>query len=47
MLYATWVATGNRVLTADRMEYLEKRFGRGSVDRIRHYMVLMKSGELT
>ena len=46
VLYTTWVVSGKRVLTADRMEYIEKRFGKGSVERIRHYMAMMKAGEL-
>lgn len=46
VLFATWQITGKRVLTQDRMEFLEKRYGRGSVERIRHYMMLMKNGEL-
>lgn len=46
VLYATWKATGQRVLTAERMEYLEKRYGTGCVARIRHYMDMMKNGEL-
>lgn len=46
VLFATWQATGNRVLTNERMEFLEKRYGRGSVERIRAMMVLMKNEEL-
>lgn len=46
VLYATWKATGQRVLTAERMEYLEKRYGTGCVARIRHYMDMIKKGEL-
>ena len=46
MLFRTWQASGNRVLTNDRMEFLEKRYGRGSVERIRNYMVMMKNEEL-
>ena len=46
MLFRTWQATGSRVLTNDRMEFLEKRYGRGSVERIRNYMVMMKNEEL-
>jgi hypothetical protein len=47
VLYATFVATGNRVLTQERMEFLEKRYGVGCVARIRQYMTMMKNGELT
>lgn len=46
VLFATWQATGNKVLTADRMEFLEKRYGRGSIERIRQMMVQMKEGTL-
>ena len=46
VLFATWKATGQRVLTQDRMEYLEKRYGVGCVQRIRGYMDRMKNGEL-
>ena len=47
VLFATWQATGKKVLTADRLEYIEKRYGNGAVERIRNYMMMMKSGELT
>lgn len=46
VLYATWKATGQRVLTQERMEWLEKRYGTGCVARIRHYMDMIKKGEL-
>lgn len=46
ILFATWKATGKRVLTQERMEYLEKRYGTGCVVRIRQYMDMMKNGEL-
>jgi hypothetical protein len=46
VLYCTYVMTGKSVLTRDRMEYLEKRFGRGSVERIRSYMNKLRTGEL-
>jgi hypothetical protein len=47
VLYATWMATGKRVLTVERIEYLEKRYGIGCVTRIRQYMDMIKNGELT
>jgi hypothetical protein len=47
MLYATFLATGKRVLTEERMEFLEKRYGTGCVARIRQYMKMMQNGELT
>ena len=46
VLFATWKATNKRVLTQDRMEYLEKRYGTGCVARIRQYMDKMKNGEM-
>lgn len=46
VLYATWKATGKRVLTQERMEFLEKRYGTGCVARIRQYMDMMRNGEL-
>lgn len=46
MLFSTWKATGKRVLTQERMEFLEKRYGVGCVQRIRKYMDMMKNGEL-
>ena len=45
-LFSTWKVTGKRVLTVERMEYLEKRYGSGCVSRIRKYMEQMKNGEL-
>lgn len=47
VLYATWLATGKKVLTVERLEKIEKVYGRGSVERIRNYMVMMKNGEIT
>lgn len=46
VLFATWQATGKKVLTADRLEYIEKRYGNGAVERIRNYMMMMKNEEL-
>lgn len=46
VLFATYQVTKKSVLTADRMEYLEKRYGAGCVKRIRDYMTRMKNGEL-
>ena len=46
VLYATWLATGKKVLTVERLEKIEKVYGRGSVERIRNYMMLMKNGEI-
>lgn len=47
VLFATWKATNKRVLTQERMEYLEKRYGVGCVARIRQYMDKIKNGEMT
>lgn len=46
MLFRTWETAKQRVLTNERMEFLEKRYGVGCVARIRHYMDLMRKGEL-
>ena len=46
VLFATWQATGKKVLTAERLEFSEKRYGRGSVERIRQMMIDMKEGRL-
>lgn len=46
VLYRTYQSTGQKVLTQVRMEWLERRYGTGSVARIRSYMVKLQSGEL-
>ena len=46
VLFATWKATGKKVLTVERMEFLEKRYGTGCVARIRQYMDKMKNGDM-
>ena len=46
VLFATWKATGKKVLTVDRLERIEKIYGRGSVERIRQMMIDMKEGRL-
>ena len=46
MLYRTWETTKQKVLTKERMEYLEKRYGIGVVVRIRQYMDMMRKGEI-
>ena len=45
-LYRTYETLKRSVLTADRIEYLERRYGTGSVQRIREYMRKIQSGEL-
>jgi hypothetical protein len=46
VLYRTYESTGQKVLTQVRMEWLERRYGTGSVARIRGYMQKLQSGEL-
>ncbi len=46
VLYCTYVMTGKSVLTRDRIEYLEKRLGYGSTQRIRELMNKLRTGEL-
>jgi hypothetical protein len=45
-LFRTWDTTKQRVLTNVRMEWLERIYGKGSVDRIRGYMDKLRTGEL-
>jgi hypothetical protein len=46
VLLCTYQVTKQKVLTKERMEWLEKRYGSGSVARIRSYMVKLQNGEL-
>ena len=46
LLYRTYESTKQKVLTPVRMEWLERVYGRGSVERIRSYMVKLQKGEL-
>ena len=46
VLYRTSESTGQKVLTPVRMEWLERVYGRGSVERIRAFMVKLQKGEL-
>jgi hypothetical protein len=46
VLYRTYESTGQKVLTPVRMEWLEKRYGTGSVARIRALMQKLQTGEL-
>jgi hypothetical protein len=46
VLLCTYQVTKQKVLTQARMEWLEKKYGTGSVARIRSYMVKLQSGEL-
>ena len=45
-LYSTWIATKNKVLTKERIEFIERRYSVGSVERVRNYMNMIKNGEL-
>ena len=45
-LYRTWEATQKRVLTQERIEFIERRYSKGSVDRVKTYMNMIKNGEL-
>ena len=47
VLYRTYESTGQKVLTSVRMEWLERKYGTGSVARIRSYMQKLQTGELT
>lgn len=46
VLFCTYQVTKQKVLTQVRMEYLEKKFGTGSVARIRELMKKLQNGEL-
>lgn len=46
VLFCTYEVTKQSVLTKVRMEWLEKRYGRGSVERIRTLMNKLRTGEL-
>jgi hypothetical protein len=45
-LYRTWMHTKQKVLTVERMAWIEKMHGMGAVKRIRDYMDQMKNGTL-
>jgi endonuclease I len=45
-MFATFSFTGKKVMTADRMEWIEKRFGKGAVNRVIFYMKQMQAGEI-
>ena len=47
VLLCTYQVTKKSVLTRERMEWLEKRYGTGSVMRIRELMKKLQDGELT
>ena len=45
-LYRTWESTKTRIFTRERIEFIERRYSVGSVDRVRTYMKMIKNGEL-
>ena len=46
VLYRTYESTGQKVLTPVRIEWLERKYGTGSVARIKSYMQQLAKGEL-
>jgi len=46
VLLCTYFMTKQKVLTHARIEWLERRYGTGSVARIRDYMKKLQDGEL-
>lgn len=46
VLFRTYEATGKKVLTPVRIEWLERTYGTGSVERIKALMVKLQKGEL-
>jgi hypothetical protein len=45
-LYRTWESTQTRIFTRDRIEFIERIYSKGSVERIKNYMNLMRDGEM-
>ena len=45
-LYRTWESTQNRIFTRERIEFIERRYSKGSVERVKAYMNKMKNGEM-
>lgn len=45
-LFATWSHTKQKVLTPERIEWIERMYGTSAVAIIRQYMDKMKNGEL-
>ena len=45
-LYSTWETTKTRIFTKERIEFIERRYSLGSVERVRNYMNMIKNGEL-
>ena len=45
-LYSTWESTKTRIFTRERIEFIERRYSKGSAERVRTYMNMIKNGEL-
>jgi len=45
-LYRTWETTKTRIFTKERIELIERRYSKGSVERVKEYMNRIKNGEL-
>ena len=45
-LYSTWETTKTRIFTKERIEFIERRYSQGSVERVKEYMNRIKNGEL-
>lgn len=45
-LYATFTHTGDRVMTKERVEWIERVYGLNSSKRVVEYMRRMQAGEL-
>ena len=45
-LYRTWESTKTRIFTRERIEFIERRYSKGSAERVRTYMNMIKNGEL-
>ena len=45
-LYRTWESTKTRIFTKERIELIERRYSKGSVERVKEYMNRIKNGEL-
>jgi hypothetical protein len=45
-LYRTWETYGNKIFTPERIEFIERRYSKGTVERVRDYMAMIRNGEL-
>lgn len=45
VLYCTWKVTGNKVMTAKRIKWLNGTYGSGAAARIQKYMMEIHKGE--